>query len=187
MESFVQGWSLTIALCSIIVLVFVAGWLHVHRELAWVKELTDHLGDELVEATGKARSLEQQALRDEAHAILTAKDPAWAQKQVRSWQMRVERLEPVLAFWVDLLRQLGLLGTVLGIGLSLMYTGSDLTKLLGPLALKVWTTVAGLACSIALSASFAMRLTAWVDAAEKNLEAWDEKRRAGSLTTEATP
>src|SRR5205807_8051689 len=123
-------------------------------------------------------SLEQQVIRDEAHAILAAKDPAWAQKQVRSWQMRAQRVEQALAFWVDLLRQLGLLGTVLGIGLSLAYTGSDLTKLLGPLALKVWTTVAGLACSIALSASFAMRLTAWVDACEKNLEAWDARRRA---------
>ena len=182
MEAFVQGWSLTIALCGFIVLVFVAGWLHVHRELAWVKALTDHLGDELVSAAPlKPRSLELQALRDEAHAILTAKDPAWAQKQVRSWQMRAQRLEPVLAFWVDLLRQLGLLGTVLGIGLSLMYTGSDLTKLLGPLALKVWTTVAGLACSIALSASFSMKLTAWVDAAEKNLEAWDARRHAGTV------
>ncbi len=175
MESFIQGWGLTIALCGLIVLVFVAGWLHVHRELAWVKTLTDQLGDELVGDT-KTKSLEQQALRDEAHAILSATDPAWAQKQVRSWQMRVERLEPVLAFWVDLLRQLGLLGTVIGIGLSLAYTGSDLTKLLAPLALKIWTTAAGLACSIALSASFAMRLTAWVDAAEKNLEAWDARR-----------
>ena len=178
MESFVQGWSLTIVLCAFIVLVFAAGWLHVHRELAWVKTLTDQLGIELLDTSPKKpASLEQQAIRDEAHAILDAKDPAWAQKQVRSWQMRVERLEPALAFWVDLLRQLGLLGTVLGIGLSLAYTGSDLTKLLGPLALKVWTTVAGLACSIALSASFAMRLTAWVDACEKNLEAWDAKRR----------
>ncbi|CAN5718870.1 hypothetical protein BH11MYX1_BH11MYX1_42980 [soil metagenome] len=176
METFVQGWGLTIAFCSFIVLVFGAGWLHVHRELAWVKTLTDQLGDELVGDT-KPKSLEQQALRDEAHTILSSQDAAWAQKQVRSWQMRVERLEPVLAFWVDLLRQLGLLGTVLGIGLSLAYTGSDLTKLLGPLALKVWTTVAGLACSIVLSASFAMRLTAWVDAAEKNLEAWDARRR----------
>lgn len=176
MESFIQGWGLTIALCGFIVLVFSAGWLHVHAELSWVKTLTDHLGDELVGAR-PPKSLEQQALRDEAHAILTAKDPAWAQKQVRSWQMRVERLEPALAFWVDLLRQLGLLGTVLGIGLSLMYTGTDLTKLLGPLALKVWTTVAGLATSIVLSASFAMRLTSWVDAAEKNLEAWDARRR----------
>jgi biopolymer transport protein ExbB/TolQ len=185
MESFIQGWGLTIGLCGFIVLVFIAGWLHVHRELAWVKSLTDLLGDELVGA--KPKSLEQQALRDEAHAILEAKDPAWAQKQVRSWEMRVERLEPTLAFWVDLLRQLGLLGTVLGIGLSLSYTGSDLTKLLGPLALKVWTTVAGLACSIALSASFAMRLTAWIDAAEKNLEAWDARRRGGPAAASGAP
>ena len=92
--------------------------------------------------------------------------------------MRAQRLEPALAFWVDLLRQLGLLGTVLGIGLSLDVHRQRLTKLLGPLALKVWTTVAGLACSILLSASFAMKLTAWVDAAEKNLEAWDARRRA---------
>lgn len=83
-----------------------------------------------------------------------------------------------LAFWTDLLRQLGLLGTVLGIGLALAYTGSDVTKLLGPLAVKVWTTVAGLACSILLSASFGMKLTAWVDACEKNLEAWNARRLA---------
>ena len=189
MESFVQGWSLTIVFCGFIVLVFLGGWLHVHNELAWVKALTDHLGLELVvmpaspsgdASSAKPGTLEQQQIRDEAHAILTATDPAWAQKQVRTWQMRAQRLEPTLAFWVDLLRQLGLLGTVLGIGLSLAYTGSDLTKLLGPLALKVWTTVAGLACSILLSASFSMKLTAWVDAAEKNLEAWDAKRRAGT-------
>jgi biopolymer transport protein ExbB/TolQ len=178
METFVQGWSLTIVLCGFIVLVFLGGWLHVHRELAWVKALTDQLGAELVDTSKKPGSLEQQQIRDEAHAILSATDPAWAQKQVRSWQMRAQRLEPALAFWVDLLRQLGLLGTVLGIGLSLAYTGADLTKLLGPLALKVWTTVAGLACSIVLSASFAMTVTSWVDAAEKNLEAWDAKRRA---------
>lgn len=180
MESFVQGWSLTILLCAFIVLVFLAAWLHVHRELAWVRALTDQLGVELIDAARKPASLEQQQIRDEAHAILAAKDAAWAQRQVRSWQMRVERLEPALAFWVDLLRQLGLLGTVLGLGLSLMYTGPDLTKLLGPLALKVWTTACGLACSILLSASFSMRLTSWVDAAEKNLEAWDARRRGAA-------
>jgi hypothetical protein len=181
MEPFVQGWGLTILLCAFIVLVFLVGWLHVHRELTWVRTLTDHLGYELVAEEGSSKpigSLEVQALRDESHAIIVAKDPAWAQKQVRSWQMRAQRLEPTLAFWTDLLRQLGLLGTVLGIGLSLAYTGSDVTKLLGPLALKIWTTVAGLACSILLSASFGMKLPAWVDAAEKNLEAWDAQRRA---------
>jgi MotA/TolQ/ExbB proton channel family len=185
MESFVQGWGLTIVLCGFIVLVFLAGWWHVHRELAWVRGLTDFLGLALVnddpdDPAGWRRpsSLEIQAIRDEAHAIVTARDPAWSQKQLRSWQMRAQRLEPTLAFWTDLLRQLGLLGTVLGLGLSLAYTGSDLTKLLGPLALKVWTTVAGLACSILLSASFSMRLTAWIDACDKNLESWDAGRRA---------
>lgn len=184
MEAFISGWGLTIASCAFIVLVFFAGWLHVHRELAWLKGLTDYLGADLVSST-KPQSLEQQALRDEAHAILTAKDPAWAQKQVRTWQMRAFRLEPALAFWCDLLRQLGLLGTVLAIGLSLAYTGEDLSQLLGPLALGVWTTVVGLACSIMLSASFSMKLTAWVDAADKNLEAWDARRRAGVRTEAA--
>src|SRR6185503_2896042 len=187
MEPFVQGWGLTIVLCGFIVLVFLAGWLHVHRELTWVRALTDHLGYELVAEEGTAKppaSLEVQAIRDESHSIISAADPAWAQKQVRSWQMRAQRLEPALAFWTDLLRQLGLLGTVLGLGLSLAYTGSDITKLLAPLALKVWTTVAGLACSILLSASFSMRLTAWVDAAEKNLEAWDARRHAGVVKAE---
>ena len=182
MESFVQGWGLTILLCAFIVVVFLVGYLHVRRELTWVRSLTDHLGFELVSdepgTKKQVASLEVQAIRDESHAILDASDPAWAMKQVRSWQMRAQRLEPALSFWTDLLRQLGLLGTVLGLGLSLAYTGSDITKLLGPLALKVWTTVAGLACSILLSASFALKLPAWVDAAEKNLEAWDARRLA---------
>ncbi|HET7502743.1 MAG TPA: MotA/TolQ/ExbB proton channel family protein [Kofleriaceae bacterium] len=182
MEPFVQGWGLTIVLCGFIVLVFLAGWWHVHRELTWVRALTDYLGEELVAGEAAAvkqpYSLEIQTIRDESHAILESSDAAWSQKQVRSWQMRAQRLEPALGFWTDLLRQLGLLGTVLGLGLSLAYTGSDLTKLLGPLALKVWTTVCGLACSILLSASFSMRLTAWIDACEKNLEAWDARRRA---------
>jgi biopolymer transport protein ExbB/TolQ len=187
MEAFVQGWGLTIFLCGFIFLVFVAGWLHVYRELVWVRALTDHLGLELVaeeegastSASSKApASLEVQAIREEAHAIMNASDAGWAQKQVRSWQMRAHRLEPALGFWTDLLRQLGLLGTVFGIGLALAYTGKDVTKLLGPLSLKIWTTVAGLACSILLSASFGMKLTAWIDAAEKNLEAWDARRLA---------
>jgi hypothetical protein len=189
MEGFVQGWGLTIVLCAFIVMVFLAGWWHVWRELTWVRALTDCLGVELVADEGDevktTASLEVQSIRDESHAIRTAKDPAWAQKQVRTWQMRAQRLEPALAFWTDLLRQLGLLGTVLGLGLSLAYTGSDVTQLLGPLALKVWTTVAGLACSILLSASFGMKLTAWVDAAEKNLEAWDARRRSRRAEKEA--
>jgi hypothetical protein len=183
MEAFVQGWGLTIAMCGVIVLVFVAAWVHLAGELRWVRALTDQLGYELVaEETGTAKptgGMVINEIRDEAHAIATAKDPAWAQKQVRSWQMRAQRLEPALAFWCDLLRQLGLLGTVLGLGLSIASTGKDVTRLLGPLALAVWTTVAGLACSIFLSSIFGMKLPAWVDASEKNLEAWDARRRGG--------
>jgi len=182
MDSLIQGWGLTIVSCVAIVLVFLAGWLHVARELAWVRALTDHLGFELVvdePGTTKAMgSLAVEGIRDEAHAILSARDPGWAQKQVRTWQMRAQRLEPALAFWTDLLRQLGLLGTVLGLGLSLAAATGDVSKLLGPLATAIWTTVVGLACSIFLSAMFAMKLTAWVDACEKNLEAWDARRRA---------
>ena len=176
MEAFVQGWGLTIAMCAFIAIVFLAGWLHIHRELAWVRALTDHLGAELVAVEPKPASLLAQEIRDESHAVLSAKDAAWAAKQVRSWQMRAHRLEPALAFWTDLLRQLGLLGTVVGIGLSLAYSGTAIEELLGPLALAVWTTVTGLTFSIILSASFAMKLTAWVDACEKNLEAWDARR-----------
>jgi len=182
MEAFVQGWGLTVVMCTVITIVFLAAWVHLASELRWVRALTDQLGYELVaDEAGTAKpagGLVLGEIRDEAQAIATAGDPAWAQKQVRSWQMRAHRLEPALAFWNDLLRQLGLLGTVLGLGLSLAYTGKDVSKLLDPLALAVWTTVAGLAYSIWLSAIFGMKLTAWVDACEKNLEAWDARRRS---------
>jgi hypothetical protein len=183
METFVQGWGLTVGFCAMIVLVWAGAMLHLAGELRWVRILTDHLGTELVTGDADAAprgagGLDLQVIRDEAHAIVEARDPAWALKQVRSWQMRAQRLEHALAFWTDLLRQLGLLGTVLGLGMSLAYTGKDVSKLLGPLAFKVWTTVAGLSCSLLLTAMFGMKLPAWVDACEKNLEAWDARRRA---------
>jgi biopolymer transport protein ExbB/TolQ len=178
METFVQGWSLTIALCGAIVLVFAYAWLQIARERAWVAALSAHLlakhvGEPDKPATGESRH--KQEVRQAVHAIETASGID-ALTRVRDLEKRVQRLEPTLAFWVDLLRQLGLLGTVIGIGLSLAYTGGDLTKLLGPLALKVWTTVAGLGCSILLSTMFARDLTWWVDDADKHLEAWVAKR-----------
>src|SRR5829696_8272941 len=99
MEAFVQGWGLTIAMCGLIVVVFLAGLIHVQRELTWVRALTDHLGAELVAADTKPATMIAQEIRDESHAVLTAKDAGWAQKQVRSWQMRANRLEAALAFW----------------------------------------------------------------------------------------
>lgn len=188
MQAFVQGWGLTAVGCGVITLVFVAAWVHLQGELRWVRALTDQLGYELVaDEAGTAKptgSLLLSEIRDQAHAVVTAKDPAWAQKQVRTWQMRVHRLEPALAFWCDLLRQLGLLGTVLGLGLSLAAAGKDVGKLLDPLALAVWTTVAGLTYSIWLSGIYSMKLASWVDAGEKNIEAWDARRRARRPGTE---
>lgn len=181
LEQFVQGWGLTLVKCGLITIVFMAALLHLHRELRWVRSVTDLLGWELIDEPGTKKplaGLEVQALRDDAHAVWNATDPAWAQKQVRTWQMRALRLEPALVFWADLLRQLGLLGTVLGLGVSMTYIGGDATKLLGPLGLAVWATVFGVAYSILLTAIFGMKLTSWVDACEKNIEAWDSRRKA---------
>ncbi len=161
--------------------VFFAAWAHLAAELRWVRELTDTLGSELVSAARgkrpKPASLAMSAVRDEVNAVVVSSDPVWAQRQVRSWEMRSQRLEPAQVFWIDLLRSLGLLGTVLGLGLSMTMAGADVTRLLDPLALAVWTTVAGLALSIVLSALYGMKLTVWADACAKNLEAWDRRRQ----------
>jgi hypothetical protein len=129
-------------------------------------------------ARAPASSLLIDAIRDEVHAVASADDPAWASKQIRGWQMRVQRLESALAFWCDLLRQLGLLGTVVGLGFSLAFGEARPEALLGPLALAVWTTVFGLAYSIWLSAQFGIKLPAWVDVCEKNIEAWSARQRS---------
>ncbi len=183
MNAFVEGSGLTIAMCAFILLVFLAAWIHLRREITWVRVLVDQLGIELAAGQSTPGSLLAQEIRDGLHAVATAKDAAWAQKQVRTWQMRAYRLESALAFWTDLLRQLGLLGTVVGIGISLASAGTDVSRLVAPLALAVWTTVTGLASSILLSASFAMKLTAWVDACEKNLEAWDARRQSSAVSS----
>ena len=185
MAGLVQGWGFTVIALVIITGVFGAGFFSLRRELAWVKALTDFLGQELardqpggeVEAARAPGPLLVQEIRDEAKAITSARDAAWSNKQVRGWQMRTQRLEPALAFWVDFLRQLGLLGTVVGLGMSLLYQGS-VDQLLAPLGLAVWTTVAGLAYSIWLTAQFGMAIPVWNDTCEKNIEAWDARRSA---------
>jgi hypothetical protein len=182
MSALLHGWGFTVAALVVISGVFVAALLSLARELGYVRLLTDFLGYEL--ATGgddsakPPASLQMEAIRDESRAIRTAADAAWANKQVRSWQMRAQRLEPALAFWVDFLRQLGLLFTVVGLGLALAVEQGRVTELLRPLSFAVWTTVAGLFYSIWLSAQFGMKIAAWADACEKNLEAWDARRQA---------
>ena len=193
MQEFILGWGFTAAALGIITLVFLVAALQLRRELRYVRELTDYLGYDLVAHAAQGRrdkpapSLRMDEIRDQVNAVLEAGDPAWAQKQVRGWQMRAQRLEPALAFWVDLLRQLGLLGTVVGLGLSMLLGQNDIGKLIGPLGLAVWTTVFGLAFSIGLSAQFGMKMAAWADACEKNIEAWAARRRPGGGGAAAAP
>jgi hypothetical protein len=183
MIRFFTGWAFTAVSLVGIGLVFLLGYLRLAAELRWTRVLTDHLGARLVggepDAPRPPPSLMLVEIRDQVEAVETSTDPVWSQRQVRAWQMRSQRLEPALAFWVDLLRQLGLLGTVLGLGISLATGTADPARLLGPLGLAVWTTVVGLSTSIWLSARFSGQLAAWADACEKNLEAWDGRRRPG--------
>ena len=184
MPDLLYGWSFTVLALVIVAAVFAVGIISLARELGYVKALADYLGHDLAtaghpEAAPRPEpSLRTEALRDEVEAIRSASDPAWAQKQVRSWEMRAQRLEPALAFWVDFLRQLGLLFTVLGLGLSLAVGSASVEVLLAPLGLAVWTTVAGLFFSVWLTAQFGMKTTVWADACEKNIEAWNARRLA---------
>ncbi len=181
MRGFFTGWGFTALSVTGITAVFVAGFLALRREFTWVRALTDHLGAELAaeeEGTRAPGTLLHHDVRDEAAAIVKAQDLAWADKQVRGWSMRAQRLEPALAFWTELLRQLGLLGTVLGLGISLAVERASVEQLLGPLGLAVWTTVAGLVYSIWLNGQFGMKMAVWADTCEKNITAWDARRRS---------
>jgi hypothetical protein len=192
----------TIAALALIVGVFATALVLLSRELQYVRLLADYLGYAGVNgaaqgAEGRAdqkpgrqkeggkppASLLTEHIRDEVEGVLAAAEPAWANKQVRGWGMRAQRLEAALAFWVDLLRQLGLLFTVVGLGFSLAIDPGNVGDLLKPLA--VWTTVAGLALSLVLTARFGMRVAVWADTCEKNIEAWDSRRRAATTAKDA--
>jgi hypothetical protein len=184
MQDFFLGWGFTVVALGFISLVFFIALARLASELRYIRDLTDYLGYDLVahsEGGSAARkpppTLRLDEIRDQVNQVAEATDLVWALKQVRGWQMRAQRLEPALAFWVDLLRQLGLLGTVVGLGLSMLIERSDVTKLLGPLGLAVWTTVFGLTFSIWLSARYSGKMAAWADALEKNIEAWEARRR----------
>jgi MotA/TolQ/ExbB proton channel family len=188
MQEFFLGWGFTAAALGLITLVFFVAHARLGAELRYVRDLTDYLGYDLVAEGGNRQkppaTLRVDEIRDQVNQVAEASDPVWALKQVRGWQMRAQRLEPALAFWVDLLRQLGLLGTVVGLGFSMLIERSDVTRLLGPLGLAVWTTVFGLAYSIWLSARYSGKMAAWADACEKNIEAWEARarRRQGGRT-----
>lgn len=167
-----SGIGFTVGALAVIALVFCIAMIQLNRELSWVKILTDQLGMALATHDGERPepNLTATAIQDEMHGARSG-DPVAAEKILRGWEMRVHRLDPALAFWVDLLRQLGLLFTVVGLGLAFAVERGS-ADLLAPLSLAVWTTVAGLALSIWLSAQFGTRIPVWSDACEKNISAW---------------
>jgi hypothetical protein len=185
MREFFLGSGFTVTSLGFITLVFLIAMVQLGRELRYVRELTDYLGYDLIarssETAGAKKptaTLRLDSIRDQVNSVRDSADPVWAQKQVRGWQMRAQRLEPALAFWVDLLRQLGLLGTVVGLGISMLMERTDVSRLLGPLGLAVWTTVFGLTFSIWLSGQFGMKMASWADACERNIESWEAARMA---------
>lgn len=183
MREYFLGWGFTATKVGLIILVFFYAIAYLRRELRYIRELTDYLGYLLAHKDGKVKppaSLRLDELRDQVNQVAEASDAAWAQKQIRGWQMRAQRLEPALAFWVDLLRQLGLLGTTIALAMAMAIEHTDVSVMLGPLGLAVWTTVAGLATSILLSMQFGMKMAAWADACEKNIEAFEARRRGGT-------
>jgi|GEM_PF-1360775 len=185
MEEFFQGKEFLAAALALMTVVFLVALVSLRRELGYIRGLADYLGYDLVlragsDATAPAATLATDEIRDQVAAVLTTRDPASAHRQVRGWMMRAHRLEPALAFWIDFLRQLGLLFTVLGLGLSLAVGDGSANELLEPLALAVWTTVAGLIYSLWLSARFGLAVTVWADTCEKNIEAWSSRRSDAS-------
>jgi hypothetical protein len=189
MTPLLSGWEFTIAALLFITAIFAVALYSLGGELRYLRALADYLGYELsaVEA-GSARppaTLEVDAIRDEVRKVAATSDPLVASKQVREWQMRAHRLEPALAFWIDLLRQLGLLFTVVGLGLSFVIDRVDVGDLMTPLGLAVWTTVAGLFYSLVLSGLFGRNVPVWTDTCEKNIEAWDQRRRGDHVAGEA--
>ena len=165
---------LLISFLVVITGVFVMAFLKLGHQLEYVKELASYLGDEAsteAEASPSRVSLTREEIRNQVKSVREA-SKVTAGKLIRGWQQNAQRLEVGLAFHVDLLRQLGLLGTVLGLGISLEIDAGQVTQLLAPLALAIWTTVAGLVLSIALSWRYTIDMAVWADTCEKNIEEW---------------
>ncbi|MEQ1737180.1 MAG: MotA/TolQ/ExbB proton channel family protein [Rhodoglobus sp.] len=111
-----------------------------------------------------------EALRVEIEGLMKHQSDLARGQTMHRYQSEANRLESSVAFYVDLLRQLGLLGTVLGLGLALTLQDAAIDNLLAPLSLAVWTTVIGLIWSLVISATFS-NVGALADNCERLLEA----------------
>ncbi|MBI4957242.1 MAG: MotA/TolQ/ExbB proton channel family protein [Myxococcales bacterium] len=202
---FLNSWVMVAASCVLIAAVFALGLNQLATTLAVVKERNDQIHREL-DARGPLALLvtapEPEAdhgdpqprgrsgrlarlVRDQLRDLRNETRPDMRRRKLREWQHDARRLEASLAFWVDLLRQLGLLGTVLGLGLSLLVGQGDVRELLRPLGLAVWTTIVGLLFSIFLSWRYGQDIEIEADECDKNIEALAQHVEAPAVAAAA--
>jgi hypothetical protein len=188
---FLTSWVATVAACVLITAVFALAWVQLSTKLRFVEELSRQLYATLFD-TPKSRERDDYWIAKEVGRQIAAvvNEPSVGRRHamIRDFEIQAARLEGSVAFWVDLLRQLGLLGTVLGLGLALLVPDAETTKLLEPLSLAVWTTVVGLVWSIVISWKFGRTVEVHADECERVLEAWriqlsrDARDRAGTAS-----
>jgi biopolymer transport protein ExbB/TolQ len=173
-----NSWPTAVAACVLITAVFVIAWLQLRQRLQFVEIRNRQLHALLFDAGG-SRPPADYWIAKEVHkqiaAIENERSSGRRAAMLRDVEVEAARLEGSVAFWVDLLRQLGLLGTVLGLGLSLLAQDTSVRGLLAPLGLAVWTTVVGLVWSIAISWRFGREVVVHADETERNVEAWRAK------------
>ncbi|ACY14361.1 hypothetical protein [Haliangium ochraceum] len=158
--------------CALIAVMLAAGWRHLRSERNHLAALNGYI---LVKyRLGHSAPLDKVA-RDVVEDITRVERAESAARRLMHldalWK-RAVRLEGSVDFWSDLLQKLGLLGTVLGLGFALALGDGGAQDLLAPLGMAVWTTVAGLLGSVAISWKFGRDVDVEVDTHEENLKEW---------------
>lgn len=183
----IDGNALTVVSCAFIALMFAVGWRHLRKERNHLAALNSYIL--LKYRLGHRVALESVA-RDVVNDITRIEDadePARRQTHMEALWKRAVRLEGSVDFWVDLLQKLGLLGTVVGLGLALLQKQTSANDLLEPLSLAVWTTVIGLLGSIAISWKFGRDIDVEVDTHEEHLKEWQNALAARDGNGPARP
>lgn len=183
----IDGSALTAVSCALIALMFAVGWRHLRKERNHLAALNSYIL--LKYRLGHRVALESVA-RDVVNDITRVEDtdePARRQTHLEGLWKRAVRLEGSVDFWVDLLQKLGLLGTVVGLGLALLQKQTSASDLLQPLSLAVWTTVIGLFGSIAISWKFGRDIDVEVDTHEEHLKEWQNALAARDVDGQAGP
>jgi MotA/TolQ/ExbB proton channel family len=168
----IDGNVLTVVSCAFIALMFAVGWRHLRKERNHLAALNSYIL--LKYRLGHRIALESVArdVVEDITRVEEADEPARRQTHMEALWKRAVRLEGSVDFWGDLLQKLGLLGTVVGLGLALLQKQTSANDLLAPLSLAVWTTVIGLLGSIAISWKFGRDIDVEVDTHEEHLKEW---------------